>query len=120
MSPDEDVNPGERREERKGKRDARGRASTEGGKKSIEEVRIGERMCPFWVHEAVIDVWRAKGEKEAVNFCMATGKMICLRDYKNYDNCEYYIQFKKGKEDNVPASVHHVRFPMNPMEEDRY
>lgn len=92
----------------------------EGGKESLEKVRKGERICPFWVHESVIDIWRPQKEKEEVNFCMATHRMTCLKDYRNYDNCEYYLQFKKSDEENTPPSINHPRYGVKPLPEDAY
>ena len=90
------------------------------GKKSLEELRVRERICPFWIHETVIDIWRPQKEKEPVNMCMATQRMVCLRDYKNYDNCEYYLQFKKGDEENVLPSMNAPRYPVSLHPEDVY
>lgn len=88
--------------------------------KSLEEMRRRERICPFWIHETVVDVWKPSEEQKVVNFCHATHRMVCLRDYKNYDNCEYYLQFKKSDAENTPLSINRTRYPVNPLPEHAY
>ena len=83
------------------------------GKKSLEETRKEGRFCPFWVKESIIEVWRSVPTREKVTHCLATGRNICLKDYKNYSNCEYYQQFKKGDEENRLEGMTMPRYPVN-------
>jgi len=90
------------------------------GKKSLEELRKRERLCPYWVKETVIDVWHPEKTKKEVSMCMATGRNICLRDYKNYNNCEYYLQFKKSEAENTGLGMTMPRYPLNLDEKDNF
>jgi len=83
------------------------------GKRSLEDIRKEDRFCPYWIHESIVEVWRAEPVERKVTHCMATGRNICLRDYKNYSNCEYYRQFKKSDEENYLLGMTSPRYPVD-------
>lgn len=88
--------------------------------KSIAELSRIDRLCPLWVRETVVDVWHPDKVKKEVTCCMATHRMICLRDVKHYENCEYFKQYNLSDEDNTPLGSNTPRYPLTLRPEDVY
>jgi len=88
--------------------------------KSIAEMSRSEKICPLWVKETVIDIWHPDKEKKELNFCLATHRMICLRDIKHFENCEYFLQYNKSDAENTPLGGTTARYPITLKPEDLY
>ena len=89
-------------------------------RKSLQEMTKRERICPLWISEAVVDIWHPDKVKKEVTMCVATQRMVCLRDYRHHENCEYYLQYIKSDRENTPLGSNTPRYPVSLLPEDLY
>lgn len=80
--------------------------------KAITRGMKKKKVCPFWITETVVSRDLPEAKTVEVSHCLATGRNRCLRDIHRFNNCEFYLEFRKSREEATPGDRQMPRWPV--------